>query len=211
MKFLGSISGTVKRGRRRSRNVLMVLAALLVTSGLIRLGSGAGLAVALEKQPTEVKAQSMVPDADQGDIEPILEALRAKEERLAKAEADLKEREDAFAARTQKREADLSQVESRIQEKLVELEAAEAALSATISQAETAAEDDLNKLTAVYENMKPKNAALLFEEMDPEFSAGFLARMRPEAAAAVLAGMSPERAYSVSAILAGRNAKAAKQ
>jgi flagellar motility protein MotE (MotC chaperone) len=61
-------------------------------------------------------------------------------------------------------------------------------------------------LTAVYETMKPKDAAALFEAMQPEFAAGFLGRMRPEAAGAILAGMSPEAAYAASLLLAGRNA-----
>ena len=90
---------------------------------------------------------------------------------------------------------------------LGDLEAAEAGLDAAIAQASAAAEDDVAQLTAVYESMKPKDAAALFETMEPAFAAGFLGRMRPEAAAAVMTGMSPDRAYAVSAILAGRNAE----
>ncbi|MEP4475030.1 MAG: hypothetical protein ABJ024_08265, partial [Lentilitoribacter sp.] len=72
--------------------------------------------------------------------------------------------------------------------------------------ANTAAEDDLVRLTAVYENMKPKDASALFEQMEPGFAAGFLGRMRADAAAGILSGLSPQVAYSISVILAGRNA-----
>ena len=71
------------------------------------------------------------------------------------------------------------------------------------------AEDDLVQLTSVYENMKPKEAALLFERMSPDFAAGFLGRMRPEDAAAIMSGLPPELGYSISVLLASRNADAA--
>jgi flagellar motility protein MotE (MotC chaperone) len=81
-------------------------------------------------------------------------------------------------------------------------------LRAVLAIADGAAEGDLARLTAVYESMKPKDAAPLFEKMAPEFAAGFLGRMRPEAAGAILSGLPPDMAYSISAILAGRNATA---
>ncbi len=50
--------------------------------------------------------------------------------------------------------------------------------SAEASLADVAAENDLQSLTQVYENMKPKDASALFEEMSPEFAAGFLGLAR---------------------------------
>ena len=87
-------------------------------------------------------------------------------------------------------------------------EAAEAKLASTLALADNAAENDLARMTSVYENMKPKEAAALFEEMSPDFAAGFLGRMRPDAAAAIMAGLSAPTAYTVSVVLAGRNASA---
>ena len=94
----------------------------------------------------------------------------------------------------------------RALEKMAELVEVEAALRETLSLADGASEADLSRLTSVYEQMKPKEAAALFETMDPAFSAGFMARMRPDAAAGILAKLSPQAAYSISAILAGRHA-----
>jgi flagellar motility protein MotE (MotC chaperone) len=90
------------------------------------------------------------------------------------------------------------------------MQAVEAELQATLALADGAAEADLDRLTAVYQAMKPKDAAALFETMSPEFAAGFLGRMPPESAAAILSGMSAESAYGVSVIVAGRNAGAPK-
>jgi hypothetical protein len=83
---------------------------------------------------------------------------------------------------------------------------AEERLRGLMTLAEDSAEGDLAQLTSVYENMKPKEAALLFERMSPDFAAGFLGRMRPEAAAAIMSGLPPELGYSISVLLAGRNA-----
>ena len=205
-----SFKSRLRQGSRKSRNVLIVLAALLVTSGLIRIGSSSGLAIARESDTQSAKAEmqsgTLVPITTSVELEPVVEALRQRESNLNSKEEKLNERISEFEQASAQREKKLKEIEMRVGEKLQELKKAEESLSATIVVAETAAEEDLVKLTAVYENMKPKSAAVLFEEMAPEFSAGFLARMRPEAAALVLAGMSAERAYSVSAILAGRNA-----
>jgi flagellar motility protein MotE (MotC chaperone) len=84
----------------------------------------------------------------------------------------------------------------------------EARLRETLALADGAAEADIERLTAVYQAMKPKDAAALFEAMSPEFASGFLGRMAPESAAAILSGMSAEAAYGISVIVAGRNAGA---
>jgi flagellar motility protein MotE (MotC chaperone) len=70
---------------------------------------------------------------------------------------------------------------------------------------DTALEEDLVRLTAIYEGMKSKDAASLFAAMAPDFAAGFLGRMKPGAAAAILSGLPPDAAYALSAHMAGRS------
>ncbi|WP_229801217.1 MotE family protein [Tateyamaria omphalii] len=140
------------------------------------------------------------PTANQDtDIKSLLDSLREREAKVLEREGALDERAKAL---------DVAQVE--IERRLVALEDVEQRLRGTLSIAQTAAEDDLSKLTTVYENMKPKEAAALFGAMEPAFAAGFLGRMRPEIAAKIMAGLEPDSAYSISAILAGRNARAPK-
>ncbi|MCM2561909.1 hypothetical protein M8756_07035 [Lutimaribacter sp. EGI FJ00015] len=188
-----------RRKRRSGRGTLAVIAFLLIGSALLRVGLGADAALAVSDDapvPAETgdanTAQSCEPPKD---IAPFLDALNAREARLDKREAQAQDRLHALAV-----------AEEEIQRKLQELLAAEESLRATIALADTAAEDDIDRLVAVYEAMKPKEAAALFETMDPGFAAGFLGRMQPAAAAAVMAGLTPQMAYSVSVILAGRNA-----
>lgn len=194
------MTGRVRRRRPRgqARGALVLIAALLVTSALTRLGGGAGQAVARVSEDRVNSAPG--PGADMScdrpeDLQVMLSALQERETRLDAREVALSDRMQALRIADQE-----------ITRKLAVLEAAETELRATLEIAETAAEDDLGRLTKVYETMKPKQAAALFEQMDPRFAAGFLGRMRPEAAAEIMAGLSPEAAHMFSVVLAGRNA-----
>lgn len=188
-----------KKRKRGGRNVLMAISLMLAASGLLRLGSEAGSAFAsgsgeIDSGPaTTGDAACTTPD----DIAAVLAALDAREHRVAA-------RESALADRLQA----LSVAEAQTQLNLDALTEAENRLAATMARASTAAEKDLERLTSVYENMKPKEAAPVFAAMDPKFAAGFLGRMRPDVAASIMAGLEPETAYAISALLAGRNANA---
>lgn len=185
----------MSRRRKSGRGALAIVAVILASSGALRLGSGVGraLAEASSAPPvTATEACSPPPLA-------LAEALTAREEKL-KAE------ETAYALRV----AALDLADQAITKRMAELSSAEEEMKKTLSIADGAAENDLAKLTAVYEAMKPADAAGLFNRMDPEFAAGFLGRMNPQAAAAVLSGMNDDAAYSISVLIAGRNARAPK-
>ncbi|MFB9148545.1 MotE family protein [Roseovarius ramblicola] len=180
------------RFRMRPRGTLAVIAALLVASALVRLGDGAGRAMA---RTDTTAGEAPAPGETPADLQRLLDDMMAREARLAEDEAALADRRAALAL-----------VDAETARKLDELAAAEESLRRTVAIAETAAEDDIARLTRVYETMKPKEAAALFEQMDARFAAGFLARMRPEAAAGIMAGLSPGAAHTISVVLAGRNA-----
>ncbi len=186
--------------RPGGRGVLWILALFLAASGALRIGSEVGFAFA-----------NAAPDAA-GQDGPVA-ALICKDPPAALAKA-LSNREAKVAASEfslEERMAALDLTDQAVTARIAELEAAETRLRQTLALADGAAEDDLLRLTAVYETMKPKDAARLFEAMTPEFAAGFLGRMRPDAAAAVFSGMSADASYAISVILAGRNADVPKE
>ncbi len=191
-------TGKVKR-RGPVRGTLWIIALLLATSGILRLnGSGRALARELISPAGADQMESTAEPQickNEADITLVLDRLRERE-------ASLEAREGAIADRMQA----LAVAEAEVKENLAALIAAEERLRATMALADSAAENDLTRLTAVYENMKAKEAAALFETMDPQFAAGFLGRMRPETAASIMAGLKPETAYTISVVLAGRNA-----
>ncbi len=190
-----------KPRRRAGRGVLWLIVGALISSALLRLGGGAGQAIAAGVSGLEiahpVEAGVLSQCESDPDLEPLISELTLRSEELDALEHKL-------AARAQA----LNVAEQSIRDQMAKLEQAEAALKSTMELASSAAEDDLSQLTTVYESMKPKDAAALFEEMDPKFAAGFLARMRPDSAASILAGLDPQIAYSISILLAGRNAQA---
>ena len=183
---------------RPRRSALSVLFLILAVSGLLRIGLSAGHA--LDAAVTEAAAS--VPETCSGGDE----ASRAMFVDLKARETRLNQREEVIGVREKAVALAASEAEKRI----TALEKAERKLAATIAMADQAAEKDVARLVAVYERMKPKDAAALFAEMAPDFAAGFLSRMRPDAAAAVMAGLEPTTAYAISVNFAGRNAAAPK-
>ncbi len=210
-----------KSKRRKTRGALAAIGALLLASAVVRVGIGAGEAIAREDtSEAGSNLNSVAQDASaQNDMSPsdsqvafegadgtriITEAdIEGLVRSLNKREARLKEKERAVAMHMQT----IRFAEEKIDKKLAQLESAEQQLRDTIALAQTAAEDDLTQLTDVYASMKPKQAAALFEQMDAEFAAGFLGRMKADSAAEIMARMTPEAGYLVSVILAGRNAE----
>lgn len=177
---------------------LFCVTLLLAGSGLVRLATEAGPILVRQAVAAGAEDANDPPSAETAPAKPLDEVLRALQER--EDALDLRERqvEDRMNA--------LAIADKAVEEKLMALRNAERELSATLALADGASEADLDRLTSVYEKMKPRDSAAVFEAMDPAFAAGFLARMRPEAAAGIMALLSPQAAYTVSVILAGRNA-----
>ncbi len=192
--------GRKKANRKNVRGGLMLITGLLISSAILRISGDAGQAWARVADAPEVDAQAPEACKSEDDLHEMLKSFQAREMRIAQQESEIADRRQA-----------LKLADRQVETKLASLKTAEDDLRQTLTMADTAAEGDIERLTKVYENMKPKQAAALFEEMAPEFAAGFLGRMRPEAAAGVMAGLSPQAAYTVSVVLAGRNAGAPKE
>lgn len=175
------------------RVALSLIALALASSGAIRVGFGVGAALARAPETAEPAAPLQCPEPPLA----LVQALTQREEAVANRETVLQER---LAA--------LDLAEAAVATRLEELRQAEAELERVVTLSDGAAEQDLTRLTAVYEAMKPTEAARLLSAMPADFAAGFLARMRPEAAALVLAGLEPDKAFAITALIAGRNAMA---
>lgn len=201
--------------RKTRRSATILIASLLITSATLRLGTGAGTAIAQAVGEAEGAApakQVSQPEKTDTGLQPTTQPPKNRAEMGSLLEA-LNEREAQLRQRerqAQMRQKALEVADREISKRIRDLEDLENRLRQTLTLADGAAEGDLAQLTTVYENMKAKDAAKLFEAMEPAFAAGFLGRMRPDTAAAIMAGLTPEIAYTVSVILAGRNANAPK-
>jgi flagellar motility protein MotE (MotC chaperone) len=172
--------------------VALIVLCFLGSAALRLTESGLALAEDIATAPEALEAPAAPPPAD-GDA--LLTAIRERE-----AQLDAQEKRLADRAQT------LGVAEAKLAEQLAAFEKARVNLEKTLALADEAAERDIARMTAVYENMKPADAARIFERMDVSFAAGLLARMRPEIAANVLIGMNADAAYAVTLTIASRNA-----
>lgn len=186
--------------RPRKRGALTIVSLIFVASAILRIGDETGKAWALSEPAPVASAEPEATCIAEDGLSDLLQAMQAKSQELVVLEAELLKRSAAIDA-----------ADGELTKRLAELREAEAGLRGLVEIAESASEKDIDRLVAVYEAMKPKEAALLFQTMEPQFAAGFLGRLRPETAAGILSGMPPEAAYSLSAIVAGRNARAPKE
>ncbi len=129
------------------------------------------------------------------DAEGLLAAIRDRETALQTEEARLADRRQT-----------LNVAEAKLAEQLAAFETAQRQLEETLALADNAAERDIERMTAVYESMKPADAARIFGRMDVTFASGLLVRLKPEIAAAILTGMEPDAAYAITVTVASRNA-----
>ena len=171
---------------------LMLLAGCFVTSALVR-AVAVGPAAAQQLFPAEDAAEAGCGPGS----EELLEAVRERSEQLDGRERDVTEREAALAI-----------AEEELARQSEALATAQQQLESTMAVADSAAEQDLTQLTAIYENVKPKQAAVIFNNMEVNFAAGVLARMNAPAAAEILALMDTDRAYAVTVLMAARNLNA---
>ena len=215
----GSRPRSWRPGVSASFRTLPLLISLFALAGVIRLGIGLGAAMA---GGDGAPAPTREPAPAAGDVAPGQGGATETAPPAAGAEAagadagdvaamliDLQERESALQARSEtleERLALLAAAEARLQAQIASLQAAESALDDMMTRADRIAAEDLAQLVAVYEAMRPEQAAQVFAEMEPSFAAGFLAQLRPATAAGILAGLEPSLAYALSATLAGRNA-----
>lgn len=126
----------------------------------------------------------------------VLQAVNAKMSALKKRENEMVAKESAFLA-----------IETRLQKQLAAVESAKAELDKSLRYRTNIAKDDITHLSAMYETMKPKQAARIFDAMDANFAAGFLRQMKGNQAGLILANMGTAKAYQVSLILASKGAK----
>ena len=131
--------------RRAGRGALVILALLLASSGALRIGVDVGAAMA---NSTEPLVQAPKPQSCAEPPAALAKALQTRESEVRAQEVAV---EDRLAA--------LALAEEAISKRMAELSAAEDDLKKTLQIADGAAEADLTRLTAVYEAMKPADAA----------------------------------------------------
>ena len=121
-------------------------------------------------------------------------------QQLSKRRAEI----DAQARDIEQRGALLAAAEERIEQKMEELRALQAAIQEMLIEHDEQEEAQLRSLVKIYENMKPKDAARIFEQLDMIVLLEVVDRMKERIVAPILAKMNPSKAKAVTLELAQR-------
>lgn len=102
------------------------------------------------------------------------------------------------------RESLIKAAEKRLEAKVGELKDIETRIKTATDARDKEEKDRLKGLVAMYENMKPKDAARIFDRLDLKVLVDLSTAMKPITMSAVLAQMSPEAAERLTVELASR-------
>ena len=109
----------------------------------------------------------------------------------------------ARALEIEAREAALREVERAVRAQIEELRTLRAQALAVLEPERQQREDEIKKLVAFYQNMKPKNAADLIEKLPLDLATAVVSRMKTREAGKILNVMGSTRAVQISQQIAG--------
>lgn len=166
--------------------------------------SPAASPVQASREPEQIAQATEPAPKSEGDkpLDPVL-FTRSEIELLQ----DLSKRRKELDAREQaviQKEGLLTAAEDRIEKKIVELEKVRAEIEALVKTYDEQEEEEIKGLVAIYEKMKPKDAARIFDELDMDILLRVFDRMKASKSAPVLANMRPQKAKEVTSRIAER-------
>lgn len=108
---------------------------------------------------------------------------------------------DSQAAELEMRRALVEAAEMRLDQRTAELKALEARINALVDQQKSDEREQFVSLVAMYETMKPKEAALIFNALDLPVLVRVAQAMSPKKMGPIMAKMDPNKAKSLTSML----------
>ena len=105
------------------------------------------------------------------------------------------------------RKAEIAEAESVLRKRLSELKSQKGGMRSRQDLSTAAVRNDIERLVAVYDQMKPAEAAAVIGNLPPDFAAEILMRIQPEAGARIIAAVAPEQAAMLTTHMGARSAK----
>ncbi|MGB0551483.1 MAG: MotE family protein [Alphaproteobacteria bacterium] len=213
-------------GRVRILPLMIIVLALLFSVKLgniwhgastVDFGDGINVQPAMAQQSNEGQANSDADSSEGGappgskplqktDVEtPVLGDPNRFSEREVQLLQELAERRTVLDAREkqlEEREVLLKAAEQRLVEKQTELTSTKEEIVALLKQQDKQEKAKINQLVAIYENMKPKDAANIFDELEMPVLLQVIKNMKERKVAPVIASMSADKARSLTKELA---------
>lgn len=105
------------------------------------------------------------------------------------------------------RKAELADAEVTLRKRLTELKAHKGGIQSRRDGASEAVRGDIERLVAVYDQMKPAEAAAVLTNLPADFAAEILMRVRPETGARIIAAVEPRQAALLTAQMGARSVR----
>ncbi|MTH65845.1 MotE family protein [Paracoccus shanxieyensis] len=93
-----------------------------------------------------------------------------------------------------RRKSELAVAEKQLTDKLIELRKLRQQIRDHDTGSSRAQNDDIARIIALYDQMKPEQAAMVLSNLPPDFAAQILARVQPETGARIMASVDPGQA-----------------
>lgn len=119
-------------------------------------------------------------------------------------------RMERLKAELERQRADIATAEGTLTSKLRQLKALRDAGSEDRGAVQRAVSDDIDRLIAVYDQMKPAEAAAILSNLPPDFAAEILMRVEPETGARIIAAVDPNEAAILTTHMSARRVPTAK-
>lgn len=100
------------------------------------------------------------------------------------------------------RENELKDLEKRIEEKIIRLQAVEASIQASVNEYKQLSDDRIRHLVKIYSSMKPNAAASLMNQLDIDVAVEVFLDMKGDIAGGILSYMDTQRAATITKRLA---------
>lgn len=104
------------------------------------------------------------------------------------------QRLDRYMKELERRKSEITFAEKQLTERLTELRKVKQQLAQRDAGQREAVDNDINRLIAVYDQMKPEQAASVLSNLPPDFAAQILVRVQPENGARIMAAVEPGQA-----------------
>lgn len=105
------------------------------------------------------------------------------------------------------KKAELAEAEATLRTRLAELKSQKGGARSRQDQGSAAVRNDIDRLVAVYNQMKPVEAAAVLTNLPADFAAEILMRVEPENGARIIAAVEPRQAALLTAQMGARSVR----
>lgn len=179
----------------RRRSLLPLFGGFFLLAGAAQV---AGM-VEVSGAPSAAQGGLLAGCADIPEAVELAALLDTRAQRLERLKAEL-----------ERRRAEITAAEGTLTAKARQLKALRDAEGAGRGAMRQAVSDDIGRLVALYDQMKPAEAAAILSNLPPEFAAEILMRVEPGAGARIIAAVDPGQAAILTTHMGARSVPPAK-